>query len=248
MIPILKREELELMRRAGGLLAAVTRQVSAAVKPGITTAELDSMAEGLIREAGALPAFKGYKDYPATVCISVNDEVIHGIPGARRLEEGDIVSLDLGLIYKAMFSDMAVTVGVGKVSSDAQRLIQITRNSLTEGIKKARAGNRLSDVSHAVQTYVEKNGFSVVRQFVGHGIGRCLHEEPEVPNFGRPGRGPLLQPGMALAIEPMVNTGTWECDILEDGWTAVTSDGELSAHFEHTIAVTDGDPEILTKE
>lgn len=248
MIPILKREELELMRRAGGLLAAVTRQVSAAVKPGITTAELDSLAEGLIRGAGAVPAFKGYKGYPATLCASVNEEVIHGIPGARRLAEGDIISLDLGLIYKQMFSDMAVTVGVGRISPEARRLIQVTRNSLTEGIKKARVGNRLSDVSHAVQSYVEKNGFSVVRQFVGHGIGRCLHEEPEVPNFGRPGRGALLQPGMALAIEPMVNAGTWECDILEDGWTAITTDGELSAHFEHTIAVTDGDPEILTKE
>ena len=246
MIPIRTREELALMRRAGSLLAEVMRKVGAAAKPGISTAELDNLAEQLIIERGALPAFKGYKNYPATICTSINEEVIHGIPGPRRLEEGDLVSLDLGLIHKMFYSDIAVTVGVGKISPEAQRLIQVTRNSLTEGIRKARAGNRLSDVSHAVQSYVEKNGFAVVRQFVGHGIGRSLHEEPEVPNYGRPGKGPLLQAGMAMAIEPMVNIGTWECDILDDGWTAVTSDGKLSAHFEHTIAITDADAEILT--
>jgi methionyl aminopeptidase len=247
MIPVKTPAELELMRQSGRLLAEVAKKTSSSVAPGMTTAELDRLAEKLIRDAGAVPAFKGYKNYPATMCTSVNNEVIHGIPGQRRLVEGDIISLDLGLVYKKFFSDIAVTVGVGKISAEAQRLIQVTRNSLTEGIKKAKAGNRLTDISHAVQDYVEKAGFSVVRQFVGHGIGTSLHEEPEVPNFGRAGMGPQLSAGMVLAIEPMVNMGSWECEILDDGWTAVTKDGKLSAHFEHTIAVAEGGPEILTK-
>jgi methionyl aminopeptidase len=247
MIPIKKQDELELMRQAGSLLARVTDKVSGAVRPGITTAELDSLAERLIREANAIPAFKGYKGYPATACTSVNFEIVHGFPGPRTLIEGDIISIDLGLVYKKYFSDIAVTVGVGKISAQAQKLIQVTRNSLTEGIKKARPGNRISDISHAVQSYAEKNGFSVVRQFVGHGIGLSLHEDPEVPNFGRPGKGPELLPGMVIAIEPMVNAGTWECEVLEDGWTAVTKDRALSAHFEHTVAITGDAPEILTR-
>jgi methionyl aminopeptidase len=247
MALIKTRAELALMRQAGRMLAEVMRAVSAQAKAGITTAELDDHAETLIRNAGAVPAFKGYNRYPATMCTSVNNEIIHGIPGKRRLVEGDIISLDLGLIYKDYYSDIAVTVGVGSISDEARRLIQITRNSLTEGIKRATTGRHLTDISSAVQRYVEKAGFSVVRQFVGHGIGSSLHEEPEVPNFGRPGEGPVLSPGMVMAIEPMVTMGTWECEIIADGWTAVTKDGSLSAHFEHTVAVTDGEPEILTQ-
>lgn len=247
MFSIKTRDEIELMRKSGNLLAQVIQEVSKGVKAGVTTAEIDRISEKLIRDAGAIPAFKDYHGYPATVCASVNDVVIHGIPGDLVLKDGDIISLDLGLVYNGFFSDSAVTLGVGKISAGAQKLIQVTKHSLTEGIKKATAGNRLSDISHAVQAYVEKAGFSVVRQFVGHGIGRALHEEPEVPNFGRPGKGPVLTPGMVIAIEPMVNMGTWECDILEDGWTAVTADGALSAHFEHTVAITDGEAEILTK-
>ncbi|MGE5308948.1 MAG: type I methionyl aminopeptidase [Deltaproteobacteria bacterium] len=248
MVPIKNSEELEIMRQAGRLLAQVLHEVAKSVAPGKTTGEIDGLAERLIRDAQAIPAFKGYRGYPGTLCTSVNNEVIHGIPGGRRLEEGDIISLDCGLIFRKYYSDMAVTVPVGRISADAQKLIRVTRDSLTEGIKKARPGNRLSDISHAVQEHVEKNGFSVVRQFVGHGIGSSLHEEPEVPNFGRPGRGVELKPGMVLAVEPMVNMGTWECLIMDDGWTAVTKDGKLSAHFEHTIAITDGEAQILTKE
>ena len=247
MIAIKSRQNLELMRQAGRILAQVLQRVSGSVKPGITTQELDAIAEKEILAAKAVPAFKGYQGFPATLCASVNEQVIHGIPGPRRLAEGDIVSLDLGLIYKDFFSDIAATVPVGKISPAAQKLIQVTRNSLSEGIKKAAAESRLSDISHAVQAYVEKNGYSVVRQFVGHGIGRNLHEEPEIPNFGRQGRGPVLKVGMTLAIEPMVNAGGWECEILEDGWTAVTRDGSLSAHFEHTVCVTENGPEILTE-
>lgn len=247
MIPIKTSEELELMRKSGSLLAKVIREVSKKAKAGITTAEIDRISEELIRDEGAIPAFKGYNGYPATVCASVNDVVIHGIPGERALNDGDIISLDLGLVYEGFYSDSAVTLGVGKISAGAQKLLQVTRHSLAEGIKYAVAGKRLSDISHAVQAYVENAGFSVVRQFVGHGIGRALHEEPEVPNFGKPGKGPVLVPGMVIAIEPMVNAGTWECEILEDGWTAVTADGSLSAHFEHTVAITTGEAEILTK-
>jgi methionyl aminopeptidase len=247
MILLKSESELAIMRESGRILAAIMAKLKGIIKPGITTAQIDSLAEDLILQKKAVPAFKGYRGYPATACTSVNYEVVHGIPGERRLEEGDIISVDLGLSFKDYFSDAAFTLGIGKIDSKAQKLIEVTRESLTEGIKAARPGNRLGDISSAVQQHVEKNGFAVVRQFVGHGIGRNLHEEPELPNFGRSGRGEILQPGMVLAIEPMVNVGTWECEVLEDGWTAVTSDKKLSAHFEHTVAITKKGPEILTK-
>ena len=200
----------------------------------------------MIRKRGGEPAFKGYRGFPASLCASVNEEVVHGIPGPRVPEEGDIISLDMGVKYDGYFSDAAITVGVGKIGPELQRLLRVTREALFEGIEKVRAGNRLSDISHAIQSRVERDGYSIVRDFVGHGIGSSLHEEPQIPNFGEPGRGPRLKPGMVLAIEPMVNAGTYNVRIKKDRWTAVTSDGQPSAHFEHTVAVTDGDPEILT--
>jgi methionyl aminopeptidase len=247
MIPLKSKKELQVMRTAGGILALVMQKIKDAVSPGITTQGLDSLAEELIKKENAEPAFKGYKGYPATICTSVNHQVVHGIPSGLKLKEGDIISLDLGLKYKGFYSDIAVTVPVGKVSSEAKKLIETTSDSLYEGIKHAKEGSHLSDISWAVQGIVEQNGFSVVRQFVGHGIGKNLHEEPEIANFGRPRQGPVIKNGMVLAIEPMVNIGTWECEILQDGWTAVTKDRRLSAHFEHTIAVTENGPEILTK-
>jgi methionyl aminopeptidase len=247
MIPIKSESDLAVMRRAGEILAQVMRKVQQETRPGITTRELDRLAEDLIIENKAKPAFKGYNGYPATLCISINEQVVHGIPDERRLEDGDIVSLDLGLDYQGYFSDLAVTVPAGKIDPKARKLIDTTRQALNEGIKKAVSGNHLSDISWAVQRYAEKNGFSVVRQFVGHGIGRRLHEEPEVANFGQAHRGPVLRAGMVLAIEPMINAGTWECEVLADGWTAVTKDKALSAHFEHTVAVTDSEPQILTR-
>ncbi len=247
MILLKSENEIAIMREGGRMLAAVMAKLKEIIKPAITTAGIDRLAEDLILRKGAVPAFKGYRGYPAATCTSVNYEVVHGIPGERLLEEGDIISVDLGLRYKDYFSDAAFTLAVGKIDSKAQKLIEVTRESLSEGIKAAKPGNRLGDISNAVQQQVEKNGFSVVRQFVGHGIGRNLHEEPELPNFGRSGRGEILKPGMVLAIEPMVNMGTWECEVLEDGWTAVTSDKKLSAHFEHTVAITENGPEILTK-
>ena len=193
-----------------------------------------------------LGAFKGYRGFPSTVCISVNEEIVHGIPGERKLKDGDIISLDMGINYEGYFSDAAVTVPVGKISPEVKKLIEVTRRALCEGIKRAVVENQLSDISYAIQDYVEKNGFSVVRQFVGHGIGAQLHEEPEIPNFGRPHEGPVLKSGMVFAIEPMVNMGAWESRIMPNGWTAVTKDGSLSAHFEHTVAITDKGPQILT--
>jgi methionyl aminopeptidase len=247
MIPLKSKKDLEMMRRSGEILARITRKIKESVSVGVSTFEIDQLAEELIKKANASPAFKGYKGFPATICTSINEQVVHGIPGERKLKEGDIISLDLGLNYQGYFSDIAVTLAVGKVNAKAQKLIETTKNALFEGIKQARIDNHLSDISSAIQNCVEKNGFSVVRQFVGHGIGKSLHEEPEIPNFGRPNRGTLLKAGMVLAIEPMVNLGTWECEVLDDGWTAVTKDGFLSAHFEHTVAVTDNGPEILTQ-
>lgn len=247
MIPIKSEAELAIMRQAGRILADAMQKIRESVRAGITTKEIDNLAEKLILAAGARPAFLGYRGYPATICTSPNDQVVHGIPGQTRIVEGDILSLDLGLEYKGFFSDAAVTVAVGKIAADARKLIEVTRRSLDEGIRRARPGAHVSDISAAVQAYVEKNGCSVVRQFVGHGIGTNLHEEPEVPNFGLPGRGEVLEAGMVLAIEPMVNLGTWECEVLEDGWTAVTKDRRLSAHFEHTVAIGSRGPEILTK-
>jgi len=239
--------EIEQLRAAGHLVGEVLTALAANVAPGVSTADLDVLAERLIRDAGAAPAFKGYHGYPATICASINDEVIHGIPsGTRMLREGDIISIDVGASIGGYFGDSAVTLPVGRVSADAARLLRATEESLYKAIDRARAGNRVSDIGHAVQKHVEAQGFSVVREFVGHGIGEKMHEEPQIPNYGEPGRGPRLAEGMILAIEPMVNAGQPQVKVLSDGWTAVTRDGSLSAHFEHTIAVTSGDPVILT--
>jgi methionyl aminopeptidase len=238
--------EIERMRAANALVADVLAELAAMVKPGITTAELDSAAEAKVRAAGAEPAFKGYRGYPATLCASVNEQVVHGIPSKRALNEGDIVSLDMGVKLNGFYGDSAVTVGVGRVSEDVQRLLRVTQEALAQGIEQVRVGGRISDIGHAIQQHVEANGFSVVREFVGHGIGAALHEEPQIANYGEPGRGPRLAEGMVLAIEPMVNMGRAGVKVLPDGWTAVTRDGSLSAHFEHTVAVTKNGPLILT--
>ncbi|MDD5097841.1 MAG: type I methionyl aminopeptidase [Candidatus Omnitrophica bacterium] len=247
MIPLKSPEDLQMLSRSGKILARVMERVRKSVRVGITTADIDRLSEELILKEKAIPAFKGYKGFPATACISVNEEIVHGIPGPRVILDGDIVSIDLGVNYQGYFSDAAVTLAVGRVSSDRLKLIAITRQALELGIKQCCVGNNLTDISHSIQNFVEKNGYSVVRQFVGHGIGQALHEEPEIPNFGKPHLGPQLKSGMVLAIEPMVNIGSWEALITANGWTAVTSDGKSSAHFEHTVAVTDQGPVILTK-
>jgi len=247
MIPIKSPQDLQMLRRSGIILAAIMRRVSRIVQPGITTLDINRLSEELIIKNKAVPAFKGYKGFPATACVSVNEEIVHGIPGSRVILEGDIVSIDLGLNYQGFFSDMALTLPVGKIDSQRKKLIDITRQSLDLGIRQARVGNYLTDISHSIQSFVEANGFSVVRQFVGHGIGVALHEEPEVPNFGQPHFGPLLKSGMVLAIEPMINMGKTDCYIAENNWTAVTKDGSFSAHFEHTVAITERGPVILTK-
>jgi len=235
------------MRAAGRLVGEVLTALSQAVVPGVTTGELDAMAEKLIRAAGATPAFKGYHGYPATICASVNDEVIHGIPSrTRALEEGDVISIDVGAQLDGYFGDSAITVPVGQVSEDAATLLRVTEESLYKAIERVKPGGRVSDIGHAVQTHVERAGFSVVREFVGHGIGQQMHEEPQVPNYGEAGRGPRLSEGMVLAIEPMVNAGKPAVKVLSDGWTAVTRDHSLSAHFEHTVAVTADGAWILT--
>lgn len=246
MITIKSARELELMRYAGRVAAGALRAVETAVRPGVATLQLDRIAESYIRKAGCLPAFKGYHDFPATVCVSVNEEVVHGIPGLRRLCGGDLVSIDVGTVYQGYYGDAAATFPVGEVDPEALRLIAVTLESLQRGINQAVEGRHLSDISYAIQSYVEKQGFSVVRNYVGHGIGNRMHEEPQVPNFGSPGRGPLLMAGMVLAIEPMVNAGTWQVETLSDNWTVVTSDRKLSAHFEHTVAVGRDSSEILT--
>jgi methionyl aminopeptidase len=239
--------ELERMREAGRLVGEVLTELTARVKPGVTTAELDELAEARIRRAGATPAFKGYHGYPATICASINEEVIHGIPSGRRvLNEGDVISIDVGASLDGYFGDSAVTLAVGKVSEGAATLLRVTEESLFKAIERVRPGGRISDIGHAVQAHVEAYGFSVVREFVGHGIGQRMHEEPQVPNYGEPGRGPRLAEGMVLAIEPMVNAGKPAVKVLGDGWTAVTRDRSLSAHFEHTVAVTANGPWILT--
>ena len=235
------------MREAGRLVGEVLTELTARVKPGVTTAELDELAEARIRKAGATPAFKGYHGYPATICASINEEVIHGIPSGRRvLNEGDVISIDVGASLDGYFGDSAVTLAVGKVSEEAATLLRVTEESLFKAIERVRPGGRISDIGHAVQAHVEAYGFSVVREFVGHGIGQRMHEEPQVPNYGEPGRGPRLAEGMVLAIEPMVNAGKPAVKVLGDGWTAVTRDRSLSAHFEHTVAVTTNGPWILT--
>jgi len=234
------------MRRAGSIVAGALDMVGQEMKPGMTTAQLDALIEEYIRSAGAVPAFKGYQGFPASACISVDDEVVHGIPGKRRIKEGEIVSVDVGSIVEGFHGDSARTFAVGEVSESKQRLMDCTYQSLLSGIDKARKGNRLGQVSTAVQKVAEAQGYGVVRRLVGHGIGRELWEEPQVPNFGSPSDGPVLQTGMVVAIEPMVNMGTYEVRTLPDGWTVVTADGQPSAHFEHTVAITDKGPDILT--
>ena len=235
------------MRAANQFVAEVLAELEAAVRPGVTTAELDRLAETLVRDGGAIPAFKGYRGFPATLCASINDEVVHGIPSAKReLKEGDIISLDIGAKLGGYFGDSAVTVPVGTVPEETLRLLDATRGALDRAIEQVQVGGRLSDIGHAVQQWVEAAGFSIVREFVGHGIGEKLHEEPQIPNYGVPGRGPRLAAGMVLAIEPMVAMGRPETRVLADGWTAVTKDGSLSAHFEHTVAVSAEGPQVLT--
>ena len=246
-IELKSAKELGLMREAGAIVAATLEVLSQAAQPGVTTLELDKIAADQLKKKGAKPAFLGYHGFPGCLCVSINKEVVHGIPSAKRkLAEGDIVGLDFGCIVGGFYGDSARTVAVGKIPASTQKLLEVTRESLMMGIDQMKPGNRLGDVSSAVQKHVEANGFSVVRDFVGHGIGRALHEDPPVPNFGKPGTGMRLQPGLVLAIEPMVNAGGPEVETLSDGWTAVTKDGSLSAHFEHTIAVTENGPEILT--
>ncbi|WP_024615617.1 type I methionyl aminopeptidase [Clostridium sp. Ade.TY] len=246
MIQIKDDLALNLMRKAGNIVGETLLLLEKNIKPGISTKELDTIAEKFIIEQGAVPSFKGLYGFPATLCISVNDQVVHGIPGGYTLRDGDIVSIDCGACINGYHGDAARTFPVGNVSESAKKLIQVTRDCFFEGIKFAQIGNRLSDISHEIQSYVEANGFSVVKNFVGHGIGRDLHEDPEVPNFGRPGRGPILTKGMVLAIEPMVNEGSFRVRTLKDNWTVVTSDGKLSAHYENTVAILPDGPEILT--
>lgn len=247
MIVLKTGRELTVMREACRISAGALQLVGKAIEPGITTAELDKIAENYIRSKGAVPNFKNYQGYPATACISVNNEVIHGIPSKKRvIKQGDIVSVDLGALFNGYHGDNAATFACGDVSEEAKRLMDATRESLYEGIKAAVAGGRIGDIGHAVQSYIEARGYSVVRKFVGHGIGTKLHEAPEVPNFGAPSRGIRLMPGMTLAIEPMVNAGGSEVEIMPDGWTVLTKDGSLSAHFEHTVAITSSGPQIMT--
>lgn len=246
MIVIKTDREIQLMRKAGRINAQAHELVRKLIRPGITTQEIDNAVEDFIRSKDAIPAFKGYQGFPASICTSVNEEVVHGIPGNRVLNEGDIVSVDIGTVYEGYVGDSADTYAVGIINQEDRRLIEVTRKSFFEGIKFAKEGYRLSDISHAVQKCVEKEGFSVVRDFVGHGIGKDMHEDPQIPNFGKPGRGPRLQKGMVLAIEPMVNQGVYNVWLLDNDWTVVTRDGKLSAHYEHTVAITNGEPVILT--
>lgn len=247
MIKLKTPEEIEKMRAAGRVLAETLEILEKAIIPGkTTTIELDVLAGKLLADRGAAPSFKGYRGYPNTVCIAVNEEVVHGIPGERVIVDGDIVGIDLGAIMDGYHADSAITIAVGAISDDARRLLRVTREALFRGIAQAKPGNRLSDISHAIQQYAERHGYSVVRDLVGHGIGREMHEEPQVPNFGKPGSGPLLEAGMTLAIEPMVNAGGYEVISLPDKWTIVTKDRSLSAHFEHTVAVATNGPDILT--
>ncbi len=246
MINIRSSREIEQLRKANAIVAEVFERLKEEVAPGITTRELDQVAEEYIRSRGAVPAFKGYRGFPATLCISINEEVVHGIPGQRKLREGEIVSIDVGVNLGGYFGDAAITFPVGEVDQEAKRLLEVTERALYIGIEETKMGNRLFDISFAIQRWVESHGFSVVRDFVGHGIGKSLHEEPQIPNFGSPHQGPRLEKGMVFALEPMVNEGTYEVRILSDAWTVVTADGKRSAHFEHTIAVADGEAEILS--
>ena len=247
MISLKTEKELDEMRKAGSIVGQILNQIKDMAQPGISTGEIDRFAESRCKDFGVIPAFKGYHGFPACVCISINEEVVHGIPSPKRiLKDGDIVGLDFGVSYNGWYGDSACTVLVGRVSKEAQKLVEVTRESLRLGIQECREGNRVFDIGHAVQNYVEEFGYGVVREFVGHGIGRALHEEPQVPNYGPKGKGLVLKVGMVLAIEPMINAGSHKVKVLSDGWTAVTVDRSLSAHFEHTVAITAKGPEILT--
>ncbi|GAX89299.1 type I methionyl aminopeptidase [Effusibacillus lacus] len=247
MIVCKSKTELDLMREAGRIVALTHQELAKAIRPGITTQELDRIAEEFIRSHGAVPSFKGYHGYPASICASVNEELVHGIPGPRTLKDGDIISIDIGAYIHGFHGDSAWTYPVGTISDEAAKLLQVTEESLFKGIEQAIEGNRLSDIGHAVQKHVEAAGFSVVRDYVGHGIGSQMHEDPQIPNYGPPNKGPRLKVGMTLAIEPMVNVGTYHCKTLPDNWTVVTADQSLAAHFEHTVAITENGPEILTR-
>jgi methionyl aminopeptidase len=248
MITLKSEQELSYLRAAGRIVADVLAELREVIitNPGITTQKLDRLAESLIIRRGARPAFKGYRGFPCCLCTSVNEQVVHGIPGGYKLQHGDIISLDLGAILNGYYGDAAITVALGEISGKVNKLLEVTEDALYKGIRQAKVGNRLSDISYAIQSHVEKNGFSVVRALVGHGIGRHLHEDPPIPNFGKPHQGPKLEQGMTLAIEPMVNMGSFEVETTKDNWTVVTKDGKPSAHFEHTIAIRENKPEILT--
>lgn len=246
-VSIKSAREIALMRESGKILAEVHKRLEEVIKPGISTYDIDRVGEEIIRSYGCIPSFLNYNGYPASICVSVNEEVVHGIPNKKHiLQEGDIVSLDAGVIYKGYHSDAARTHGVGEISKEAQDLIDVTKQSFFEGIRMARAGNRLNDISKAIDSYISRFGYGIVRDLVGHGVGSKLHEDPQIPNFAQRRRGVKLRPGMTLAIEPMVNIGTWEVEWLEDNWTVVSADGSLSAHYENTVLITDGEPEILT--
>lgn len=241
-------DEIQRIAESCSIVSEVLKAIKSLVEPGVSTLEIDSYAESLVRSRGGRPAFKGYRGFPSTLCISINEQVVHGIPSSKvKLNKGDIISIDLGVFYKGFYGDAAYTLSVGKISEKTQRILKVCRDALDKGIEKAVPGARLYDVSYAIQSFVESKGYSVVRDFVGHGIGRSLHEDPQIPNYGKKGHGPRLKKGMTLAIEPMVNEGTWEVIVLDDGWTAVTKDRLLSAHFEHTVAVTSHAPLILTE-
>lgn len=246
MIIYKSEAEIEMMRQSSQIVARILSELKDMIRPGLETRELDRYAENRARELGAVPAFKGYRGYPASLCVSINEEIVHGIPSSRRLQEGDIVSLDFGVLYEGFYGDAALTVPVGQVSELALRLIEVVESAFYRGLEELKIGHRLSDISAAIQQEVEKVGFSVIRTFVGHGIGRSLHEEPQLPNFGLPGHGPRLKKGLTLAIEPMIAAGHWEVEVLDDGWTAITKDRSLSAHYEHTVALTDHGVEILS--
>jgi len=246
-IIIKTNEEIAAMRQAGRIVATILEILSKRIKPGMETRELDVIAANELKRLGAKPSFKGYRGFPANLCVSINDEIVHGIPGKRVLREGDIVSLDFGAIFMGFHGDAALTVGVGEVNSTAKMLMETTEGALAAGTSAAHPGARLGDISAAIQNYAESRGYSVVREYTGHGIGRAMHEEPQIPNFGLPASGPVLKKGMTLALEPMVNVGDWRTRVGDNHWTVFTADGSLSAHFEHTIAITDGEPEVLTR-
>lgn len=247
MIIIKSQQEIDIMRESGKVTGYILRELEGIMNPGVSTKDVDDFVENIIRSNGMIPSFKGYNGFPGSACVSINEELVHGIPSSTKLlKEGDIVTVDVGCTHKGYVSDAARTYGVGRISPDAKRLIEVTKESFFKGLEYCKVGCRLSDISAAIQECVEGGGFSVVRDFVGHGVGRAMHEEPQIPNYGKPGRGPRLAAGMVFAIEPMVNQGTYEVETLLDGWTVVTLDGKLSAHYENTVVITDGEPELLT--